>query len=164
MSSGTHRFMEERTWDICALVCLFMSDILPFYCLLLDITDLVGGTQITFAEKYWLLIWAQGWTKNRRGLAFLPLFCVCLCSRSFILQSLCSHLGFQKGQNWYQLSEKELKFLIRNSRNLQDRHPSKWGQLPIVMRLHAGAGAIISQEPDGSPQEMTTITSSLEPL
>jgi hypothetical protein len=32
------------------------------------------------------------------------------------------------------------------------------------MRLHPGAGAIISWEPDRSPQVMTAVTSSLEPL
>jgi hypothetical protein len=31
------------------------------------------------------------------------------------------------------------------------------------MRPHPGAGAIISWEPDGSPQVMTVMTSSLEP-
>jgi hypothetical protein len=33
-----------------------------------------------------------------------------------------------------------------------------------MMRLHPGAGAIISWEPDSSPQVMTEITSSLKPV
>jgi hypothetical protein len=38
------------------------------------------------------------------------------------------------------------------------------GQLPIPMRLHPGAGVVISWEPDCSPWVMTVITSSLEPF
>jgi hypothetical protein len=33
-----------------------------------------------------------------------------------------------------------------------------------MMRLYPGAGIIISWEPDDSPQVMTAITSSLDPL
>jgi hypothetical protein len=33
-----------------------------------------------------------------------------------------------------------------------------------MMRLHPGGGAVISWEPDDSPQVMTVMTSSLEPL
>jgi hypothetical protein len=46
-----------------------------------------------------LLIWAHELTKNQGSLAFLPPFCVCLCSKPFSLQLLCNHLGFQKAQN-----------------------------------------------------------------
>jgi hypothetical protein len=65
-----------------------------------DRGGLVRGTQIAFAKKHWLLTWAHELTKNRKSLPFLPPFCICLCSKLFSLQSLCSHLGFQKGQNW----------------------------------------------------------------
>jgi hypothetical protein len=62
--------------------------------------DGVRGAQTVFAEKYWLFTWVHGLTKNKKSLASLPPFCICLCSTPFSLQSLCNHLGFQKGQNW----------------------------------------------------------------
>jgi hypothetical protein len=43
-------------------------------------------------------------------------------------------------------------------------HGSKWGQLPIMMRLHPGTRLIISWEPDCFPQVITVITSSWEPF
>jgi hypothetical protein len=62
-------------------------------------TTCVRGIQTAFAEKHWLLTWVHKLTKNR-SLASLSPFCVCLCFKPFSLQSLCNHLGFQKGQNW----------------------------------------------------------------
>jgi hypothetical protein len=58
-------------------------------------TGIVRGVHIAFAEKHSLLSWAHKLTKNR-SLAFLPLFCVCLCSKPYPLQSLCNCLEFQK--------------------------------------------------------------------
>jgi hypothetical protein len=55
-------------------------------------------------------------------LASLLPFCICLCSKPLSLQSLCNHHGFQEGQNWQHLYDKELKLPIRNS-DLQDRPP-----------------------------------------
>jgi hypothetical protein len=40
--------------------------------------------------------------------------------------------------------------------------PSPRGQLPIIMRLHPGAGVIISWKPDCSPQVMTAVITSPE--
>jgi hypothetical protein len=55
-----------------------------------------------FAEKHWLFTWGHTLTKSR-GKAWHPCLhhfvSVVLCSEPFPLQSLCNHLGFQKGQN-----------------------------------------------------------------
>jgi hypothetical protein len=47
------------------------------------------GTQTTFAEKHCLPTWAHELTENRRSLASLPPFCICLCSN----HSLYSHFA-----------------------------------------------------------------------
>jgi hypothetical protein len=90
----------------------------------------------------------------------VPLFCIYLPE----LFSPAVTLESRKDRNDQQhLYDNGLKLPIRHSRALQDNHPSKWGQLPIVMRVHPGAGTIMSWEPDCSPQVMTAITTSLEP-
>jgi hypothetical protein len=56
-------------------------------------------------------------------LTSLPPFCICLCSKPYSLQSLCNHLGFQRGHNWWHLYDKGLRLPMRNRGDLQDRCP-----------------------------------------
>jgi hypothetical protein len=141
----------------------FFSPQIVIFLVLGILSGFVRGAQTAFAEKHWLFTWAHKLTKNRRSLASRSLFCSC-CP---LLRAILSwgHLGIVEGQEWSITSLWQgTETPISNSGDLQDRHPSKWGQWPIIVRLHPGAGAVISWEPDGSPQWMIVMPSSLESL
>jgi hypothetical protein len=65
--------------------------------------------------------WVHELIKNRRSLASLPPFCICLCSKPFSLQSFCNHLGFTKDRT-------DNIFMTMNWSHLE-LPPSQWGQL-----------------------------------
>jgi hypothetical protein len=86
-------------------------------------------------------------------------------SKLLCWKALTPYLGPQINKNkrkaWYPVSifvTRDWNFAARNGGNLQDRPPSKGGQLPTMMRLHPGAGVTVSWEPDHSPQLMIVIT------
>jgi hypothetical protein len=66
--------------------------------------EIVRGSY-TFSEKHWLPTWAHELAKAGETLDIPVLVLYCLCSKPFSLQSLCNHLGFQKGQNWEHLQD-----------------------------------------------------------
>jgi hypothetical protein len=90
-------------------------------------------------------------------------FCTCCPLLWAIL--CCSLLGIMEGQEWPITSLWQwLKLPWWAVETCRTDHRSKWEQWALMMRLHPGAGTVISWEQDDSHQVMTVMTSFLEPL
>jgi hypothetical protein len=77
----------------------------------------------------------------------------------------CSYLGIKKGREWWQhLLCQGTETTPKEKQRLAGQTTPPNGTITYSDEVHPGAGVIMSWEPDCSPQVITGITTSLEPL
>jgi hypothetical protein len=101
--------------------------------------------------------------RQEKSLTSLSPFCIC-CPWLWAILSF-SHLGIKEGQECFVTTLWQgTETTPKEQQNLAGQTiPPNEEKLPTMMRLHPGAGIIMSWEPDCSPQVMTVIITSPEP-
>jgi hypothetical protein len=102
--------------------------------------------------------------KQEKGLASQSQFCICVALWSEIF---CYAAPWNQG--WTGLIDnifirRDWNYLLGTVEPCRTDHPSKWGQLPIMMRLSHAAGVTTSWEPDCFPRVIIAVTTSPGPF